>query len=228
MMKQDKQWNENDLYRAIGDIDDRFIAEAAEYRRAKTNIPAFYRRAIAVAAALLVVCTALLRILPKHPPSGDSNDDGDTLPPLISLGYEWTATADYRENTAFLTAIGNLTSTLPATTTAPSLYDGQTKIIWMDSGGAYYTLVLEEITAQQKKRMLSMLETISPAKAITAVEDSPPCSVWIALGDGTAVSPYLPYTAGTISYGVLADYAPEYLPAEDLMRLLCTLIEAES
>ena len=228
MSQQDKRWNENDLFRAIGDIDDRFITEAAEYRRAKPNLPAIYRRVIAVAAALLVVCAALLRIPQKNPPSGDSNTDGDTHPPLINLGYEWTATASYRENTAFLTAIGNLTSTLPATTTAPPLYDGQAKIIWMDAGGAYYTLVLEEITEQQKKRILSMLETTAPEKAITTSEDAPPCSVWIALGDGTAVSPYLPYTAGTISYGTLADYAPEYLPAEDLMRLLCALIEAES
>ena len=228
MSQQDKRWNENDLFRAIGDIDDRFITEAAEYRRARSTAPAIYRRVIAVAAALLVVCAALLRIPQKNPPSGDSNTDGDTHPPLINLGYEWTATADYRENTAFLTAIGNLTSTLPASATAPSLHDGLSKIIWMDSGGAYYTLVLEEITTQQKNAILSMLETKAPEKAISYTEDAPPCSVWLSFGDGTAFSPYLPYAEGTKSYGTISDYAPEYLPAEDLMRLLCTLIEAES
>ena len=228
MMKQNQPWNENDLYRAIGDIDDRFIAEAADYRRAKQNRPAIYRRIAAVAAALLIVSAALLRIPQKNPQGNDGGGDSETRPPIINLGYEWTATASYRENTAFLTAIGNLTATLPASATVPSLHDGLTKIIWTDDSGAYYTLVLEEITERQKKEILSMLETKAPEKAITTAEDAPPCSVWIALGDGTALSPYLPYTAGTISYGTPSDYAPEYLPAEDLMRLLCALIDAES
>ena len=212
---------EEALFRAVGKIDDRFVSEAMEYRapRKKAKVLPWVTSLSSVAAAILAFAITLpLLMNPKAPSEED--------PPLsdISTAVLWSVAEAHTSNRALLLCLSELKAETKPLEEPPALTVGEAQIIWKDeSDGTYYAVSLKGVSKQRRLELLELLEK-APAAKVDAESETPPYSLWIDLGDGTAYSPYLPATSGTAFYGAPADYAPEQLPAEALAAFLEALL----
>lgn len=227
-MNQDRNENRDlrggeRLYRVIGEIDDRFVAEAITYRaKTKRSRPAL-RVLTAIAACLAIVL--LIRLAPEILLRGDVK--GPT--PDVNAAV-WAPTEGYDANASLLSTLASLSTDENRTVraTAPK-DDGKVRIVWEErKTGNRYEIVLDRAAQYEIDRLATLIEQSRPAASLGADADPAPFSVWISTGSGTAVSPYLAYTDGNVFYGSYADYAPEYLPAESFAAYLEELLSAES
>lgn len=215
--------NAEGLYRALGSIDDCFVAEAIGYRREQRKkartLPR--PRVIATAVAALLVLTVAVGLFSRHL----LPDAGGDPPPSGDASVLWSATAGFDENAALLTCLSESRTQVLGQTEKPTLRGGEISIIWRDEeSGTYYSVTLDGLSTGKRERLEQLLE--DPAASLVMQGESPaPFSLWITSGDGTAVSPYLAASSGNVSYGVPSDYVPEQLPSEALAEFLTDLIE---
>lgn len=231
-----RSFTEEDLYRSIGEIDDRLVSEALDYEPKRRVLPRPFLPIVSTVAAALIVAVLALRLLPFID-LGVGDSPIDSGEPPVSTGTPqlpnetekdeiplWSVAKDHRENLAFLSALDGLTESATPLTEAPSLKDGEAKLILRDDrDGTYYEILLEDAFDHSSEQLLELLAD-DPALSVPHGCTPPPFSVWITLGDGVAISPYLTYGSGNLFYGTLDDYVPEHLPSEDLAAFLTDLI----
>lgn len=218
------------LYSIIGQIDDRFVSEAIEYtakRKKPARILSLLPMAATLVAALLVVTVAIGVFTGPIMQNGNgSPSNGGAETNADGNGEVFWATAEgYDANTALLSCLAQSRTAASASETAPAITDGKFKIVWRDeTDGVYYTVTVDFLSSKKRAELYALIDRAAAAK-VEPNSDSPPFSLWIVTGDGYALSPYLPKSAGTVSCGVLGDYAPEQLPSEAFAAFLAELIE---
>lgn len=218
-MNHDKKpLSERQIYRAIGDIDDRFVDEALSYRAPKARQRSFRIGTLTAVAAAILLCAIVFSLLPD-PNMGDA--PGGEQP---GTSVSWSVSESYTANASLLSCLGELSATVPSSKTAPVL-DGTVKIIWKDEAtGTYYEVALTEATQGELSRLSTLMKRDASAASVSAGSEAPPYSVWIATSDGYAISPYLPFRDGTVFLGAPDDYAPEILPTESFASFIEALL----
>lgn len=198
------------LFRAIGEIDDRLVQEAACYRPRQL---AFSR--VMLVAACLVLSTVLAVgafVLTNRRDKGEDigalgtppTSESPALPALDTLLLDQRDTANY---------------TTVASEEELDLFSGEVRVVWQyaDSDTLCVSRVLTEREVGTLTRQLE--------KGASVGESSPAlsCKVWIALGDGTVVSPYLKPSAGNCGID-LFDYNAELLPSNDFITCISEIL----
>lgn len=184
------------LYEEIGGVSERYLQEASNYRPQKRY--GLWRVALIAAAVSLVVAMVLgtlalsmgliLLGLPDHEPEQPAQQP------------------EYKTVAAMESAMQERQGTLPGLESEELAYfDGAYKLIWCESGSdAYYSVSLSE---GELGYLLALMQ--SPREAFTERSEQPDMQLWICLGDGVVISPYLKNTAGNTGHGEVFDYHPE-------------------
>lgn len=196
-MKHDKTEKALYLFREIGGIDERLIHEAIFYRPKKSALP----RVLLVAAALslsLVLAVGAFLITMQTQKGHSSNDaitpptDQNEVPPTLD---SILLSQSDKQNAVASDAI--------------EFFGGNAYVVWQrtDSNEIY---VSRALTSHEVKRLTSEIANGTP---IQESEAEPLCRVWILLGDGSTVSPYLEPSNGNVGAAELFDYHAELIPS---------------
>lgn len=199
------------LYDELGNIDEKYIAEAQNYRTRRHT----RAKSVLLAAAACLLLVALTALLPLARPGNESGNNpqkpGDYASPSDTAPL----------NPAPITLSDALISCRThesgaAKTGMPDLFDGKARLIWKyaDSEDVYYITLTDT--------QLNRLGGSTGGRQISG--DGGDASVWIAYGNGTVISPCLKPSAGNIGYGALFDYSPELEPDIAYTAYVCGII----
>lgn len=213
-MKQQTQRRAQQLFDAIGGIDDRFLAEAIAAQK-KRRRAGYLLRVLAVAASLALVVGIglaggrLLRgfFFPKRDPSPSQ---GHTSPSDFSALLLACAESDaFREQSAAL----------------PLAADGDMRIV-VGARGSDRFMVSRALTAAERTVVLHETESAKRQSVYLPTGESGETQyrIWVVDARGAVWSPALTYSGGNVTCGTVYDYDPERLPSEAFQNLLSDLI----
>lgn len=205
-MKNEKIKKANALLDAIGEIDDIYLSEALSYRR-KRGIGS---RVLVIAATLTLSLILLVSaVISSRFASGSESDE---VPPYNA---EQTSGLD-----SFMIGINDREAFAYVEEESELPYrDGNAYIVWQYSGeNRYY--ISEELSYTE----ISYLKTqIGSGEEVGGNSPELECKVWILLGDGRVVSPYLKASTGNISNEIF-DYEAEIDPNEGLVNKISAIL----
>ena len=200
------------LYEAIGEIDDRYIAEAGRPFRKKRSASVFTRIAIAAALVLVIVLSgiAFFASVRSLAPSCDKEGEG-------SYGMNDSAaetSAPDKDSYSDIKLIGCVSE-------EEIDFFGSTALVIIRRKGEQDFTVIEV----SKSRLNGLAESIGENELDGAGADSE-IYVWLCEGDGTVFSPYLRRSPGNVGYGSLFEYSPEISPSEQFLNYLNGIISS--
>ena len=200
-MNIEKRIKAEKLLYTIGEIDDSLLEEAIAYRPRKR----IRSRILVLAATVAVIFTVAVgsALISSIVNSFDKEEaipeqEAPTVPPTIDSLLEGARDGEKFDYVS-------LESDLP-------YIDSSAHIVWQYSGDdGYY--VSDALTDSELDRLIYQLGSGEEVGA-----DSPriECMVWVLLGDGRVISPYLKASAGNISNGIF-DYEAEIVPNESIV-----------
>lgn len=193
------------LFSEIGGIDERLLYEAEVYAPKHRVMP----RILLVAACLIltvslclgsvvVASRAIDRILPMlQDVTKPDNDFPETSSPKtldeVLLLSQNTAAYDRIRAEEF------------------DFYDGKARLVWQ-YGDSQEVCVSRALTSTELARLE---REAGRSQNVGEVSPTLTCRVWISLGDGTVVSPYLKLTEGNVGVAQFFDYDVELMPTEE-------------
>lgn len=201
------------LFDEIGGVDDRFIAEAGRFMNfsapAKPRTGRTYRGLALIAACLLIFCMVdgMVLFFRLGNGFGIGADEKEEEPIAESLTVEGVLL----ESTGYqnLSSAGEL-----------DFYDGDARLVWQKAGEESVS-VSRALTQAEINRLFDL---ISLGTDVGESSPEPEVRLWILLGDGRVVTPFLKPSAGTVGNAELFDYnAERELPeqfAGDLYSIL--------
>lgn len=222
MTNEQKRMSAERLFDAIGMIDDRYIAEAdSAYIPAKrTNI---WKKAILAAVAVTLALSVMIGSFLVASFVGGYLFIDKVFDALITNKDESDLDAPSATLSEKLVSIKDKTEDMRVSEDSIDLFSGSSMVIWKYSDEADYRVSLisdNELVTLQGKLERNRGESIDSSMPTDTQIDG----VWIALGDGRVISPYLEQTAGNVGYGQIFDYTPEYEPSDDFAEYLCDSI----
>lgn len=210
-MKQQTDWRAQNLFDAIGGIDDRFLAEAIAAQK-KRRKPKSLLRVLAVAASLALVVGIglaggrLLRgiLFPSREPTPDASPNAPA--DFSALLLACTESGAFREQSAAL----------------PLSADGSMRIIVGERDGDKLWVSRALTATEQTTVSREVAGAKQQGTYQTAETDG--YLIWVADENGAIWSPALTYSGGNVTYGTVYDYDPERLPSQAFRNLLSDLI----
>ena len=206
----------NRLFDAIGEIEDRWIAEAETVYTPERRF-CFGRRSLIVAATLALVTVSTLGVLVANRSMDKGAPEAESPVTEQAIGTVGTLS----ERMALLKA---QTVTLRVNPAELDLFDGSARIVWKYRDEADYRA--RAITQRELSQLLDAMErnpgsSVAPSDSVgmDALE-----GVWIAYGNGTVISPCLKTGDGNEGFGELFAYEPELEPSEEFADTLCGII----
>ena len=215
-MKQvDRIWAANRLFDAMGEIDDRWIAEAERAYTPARGLR-FGRRSLIVAVTLCLVTVSVLGVLVANR-SKDASPEAEH--PAMDEDVGTVATFSER-----MSQLKGQTTTLRVSTEELDLFSGSAQVIWKYRDETDYRA--KAITRNELDLLLDVMDQ-NEGTSVGAT-DTPSTDllegVWIAYGDGTVISPCLKLSDGNVGYGDLFAYEPELEPSDVFVNTLCGII----
>ncbi|MBQ8309730.1 MAG: hypothetical protein IJX80_01795 [Clostridia bacterium] len=201
------------LFDEIGGVDERMLTEAMEYRSAKRSAKVL-RTLTAIACALLVTVTGVSVILTNW--RGWFVVDGTDSGPSDGAFPSWsTHTLD-----ALLQNARGEASYMLLSSTSDVTYFGEAYLLWQyeDDGAVYQSRAL---TGEELGRLCTL---IADGKAVGDTSPAQFTRVWLTLGNGDVLTPYLPTTPGNISATVF-DYEAELIPSDELISCISDILK---
>lgn len=198
------------LFDAIGQLDDRMIAEASLPPKKKSF--SFYR--VVTVTASFLVCVGILAGASVMLSRGglDAENEAPDMAETVSLSLADSLMLKRGSASVLKVAADDL-----------DLFGGKMSIIFKFSDESDYRVVSVSSlrAAELKKELLRDDE----GKKLSPEESSAvPVSLWVCDGAGEVMSPYLEKSEGNVGYGRLFEYSPEIEPSEDLSELIIDLI----
>lgn len=190
------------LLREIGEVDDRLLAEAIEYRSRNKERPIYKWGAIAA-------CLALVFIIAVAGPLTRANSEADNEINMDQSSEYLSLDALLLDSVGYYSSVQN---------TDALSYNGTAALVWQDTeSGELYSCYLSQ----------SQLEKLSHAmgKGAEVGVESPAiaCKVWVLDGNGGVRSPYLKNNEGNKGCTIF-DYEAEILPSEELIRYIAEIL----
>ncbi len=209
------------LFSAIGEVDDALINEATEWHRAPKHHP-FLSRTLPIAASIVLVAgLAMGGILSKLVPLWKDNAAGDSGAPGQSdlvggdaLGSFLTASRATLRYEA-LSGAAELAS-------SPEAFWKGARLAWQYEGED--TVYLSRRLTKNEVNKLTALSQNGNALPV-GEESTLPCKLWILLGDGTVITPYLKSSYGNIGAATLFDYSAELIPSDEFASCVSQILQ---
>lgn len=185
------------LFSELSGISDVYINEAMSVRKRRSRFrsPKFLGIAASVAAALVLII-----LVPTFFLLSDS---------LKSSG------------TSFQLSISGVSGETVAEASDIEFFDGEVKLI-ISEGEGFRTALLPGASPERIIKLMSSGNLGQLQKSEDGQTEIP--KVWLSLGDGRVISPYLEYSPGNIGAGVLFDYDPEGEPPKKLTEYISGLL----
>lgn len=207
-MKNEKLKKADLILDAIGEIDDEYLAAALSYKRKRGVGSRLLIIAATLAMSLTLIVGAVIgaRLVSKNDmeaeaPNAENVADGDRLSSvMLSLANKESFTHVESE------------TELPYT-------DGNAYIVWQYEGESGYYLS-EALSYREIDYLKSQ---IGRGEDVGGKSPTLECKMWILLGDGRVVSPYLKVTLGNISNAVF-DYEAEITPEDGLVEKIAAIL----
>lgn len=213
------------IFDSIGEIDDRFIAEAATAYVPKRN-KIIFRSVIIAAASVTLLITVLLSSLAVGMLVSNffAGDDGGVADEKFeNLQGDADMESAVQTLDSRLCHMRDETKSLSVSKESIDLFSGNGLIIWKYSDEENYRVYT--LSEKELSDVTDMLDSDEGTPIDPSVPtDSEIEGVWIATGDGRVVSPYLAKAEGNVSYGKIFEYEPEYEPSPEFSELLCDVI----
>lgn len=209
------------LFSEMNGIDEVLLQQAIlPYASARAVRMARMRRVVLLAAALTLVAAILIGTVAVAYLRDKEEESGREQSGVESTVWEDAAQQNPdRLGDVLLRAESN-TSVERLSAEEIDLFDGTVKIIWQAADEVdYHVCTLQSVTAQ--KRLIRTLQKRGETVENGAKESQ---KVWISMGDGKVVSPYLAISEGNVGYGVLFDYEIEVMPDGALIETVEDLI----
>ena len=195
---RDRKGKVEKLLSEIGEIDDRLLCEAVNYKPSRMRS---YR--LGLIAACLVLACFLAIAMPFIRAALDVNTNGDgepntvTLDGALSLGREHATRYESFESLS---------------------YFGSPSLVWQD--GESGDIFVCELSASQLERLQNEL---GRGRNVGGMSISLDCKVWVLDGKGSVRSPYLKKTLGNEGIA-LFDYEPEIIPSEKFIECVSEIL----
>ena len=208
-MKNEKLKKADLLLDAIGEIDDAYLAAALSYKR-KRGVGT---RLLIIAATLamsftLIVCVVIgARLVSKNDMGSEAAPNAENVADKDRLSYVMLSLSDKEGFTHVESE-----SDLPYT-------KGEAYIVWQYVGESGYYLS----RALSYSELEHIKSQIGRGGQVGGKSPRLECKMWILLGDGRVVSPYLKVTAGNISNAVF-DYEAEITPEDSLVDRIAAIL----
>ena len=196
------------LFRAIGGIDDRFLQEALCYRALRRSTVS---RVMTLAACLsLVLALSVGAFLLTNRRDSVGPDDA---PPAAEVP------AGAALDRLLLDQRDTVSHTTLSSPEELDLFSGQARVVWQyaDSSEICVSRALTE------REVATLRAHLGNGTSVGDASPSLSCSVWIALGDGTVVTPYLKSSAGNTGTE-LFDYNAEILPTQGFISCISEIL----
>ncbi len=197
------------LFREIGEVDDALVQEALAYRPKRTA----FERILMVAACLtlsLMLCFGVLLISLR---SKDApNDQGK--PPLED-GH-----VAYSLDQLLLAQADSGSYTVLQSVEKAEFFGGRGYIVWQyaDSNELFVSRALSDA------ELLRLTDTVGKGASVGEQSPALSCRVWLILGNGEVISPYLKESCGNRGYAELFDYDVEVLPTDEFIACVSDIL----
>ena len=213
MRQVDKLWKANQLFDAMGEIEDRWIAEA-ETPYAHVRGIRFGRRSLILAVTLGLVAVSTLGIMV-------ANRSRDEAPEAMDPGENIETGASYTLSER-MSQLKGQTATLRVSREELNLFSGTPQVIWKYRDESEYRA--KSLSHGQVNQLMAAIE-LNPGTEVEANDvESDLEGVWLVGSDGTVISPCLKRSDGNVGYGELFDYEPELEPSDVFVNTLCGII----
>ena len=195
------------LFRAIGEIDDRLVQEAAFYRPHRSALSRVMLIAACLSLSLVLSVGAFLLTNRRDFVKDESTPPTSETPAVANLDL---LLLDCRDSMRYTTV---------SSADEIDLFGGEVRVVWQYADSD--TLCVSRALSDRESATL----TAHLGSGTNVGEDSPTlaCKVWIALGDGTVVSPYLRSSAGNTDMA-LFDYNAEILPTQGFISCISEIL----
>lgn len=186
------------LLDGIGEIDERLIFEAQFWRPQRSS----FKKPLLVAASLIVAFTLIF---------GSMSDllFGDFTAPSTEQTLD-SLLVDSRDKNTYTTCSRDEISYL----------DGNAYVVWQYSDSEEYC-VSDRLS---KTELTAIKRELGHGTEVGNSSPSLDCKVWLIMGDGSVVSPYLKLDSGNVGSEVF-DYEAEIYPTDDLISCISGIIE---
>lgn len=210
-MERMKQKKAEYLLGELGNINDRFLCEAMEWQASgKSTVSRRPIRVLLIAATLAMalvislVGTVSMLLRRGEAPKPDNPPALDEVQTLSQLLLACTESDSFKQSTV----------------EEIDFFDGTVRLTVQDrSTGTLY--VSRSLTSGEQA---SLSRDLSAQKQRATAEASAEYLVWITLGNGDVLSPYLAHSAGNVGAATLFDYEAEYVPTQEFNDLLGALL----
>lgn len=200
------------LYEEIGGVSERYLQEASNYRAKRRS--GFWRVALIAAAIMLSLAVVLstlafsvglilvdfLRTEQPDPP--EQQPEYNTVAAMESVLLK-------RQGSLPVHSDGEL-----------GYFDGDYKLIWSESDSDQYYSV--RLSKNELGQLLYLMQ--KPRADFTESSEQPTLQIWICLGDGIVISPYLKNTAGNTGHGEVFHYDPELEMTPELAAFIADCV----
>ena len=217
-MNQEQKWRcAQHLFDSIGQIEDRYVAEAeTSYRRAGIG---FSRRWVAVAASLTLLVGMTTALLVGNWVGNKSLTENEAALDGFELMDQEIGTVS--SLSARLENLRPQTEESRVSAEELDLFDGTARVIWQYADEDGYRV--QALTQTELNGLTAQLTKHEGEPVTKATPGSGP-RIWIAMGDGTVITPCLTQSAGNVGYGTLFSYEPELEPSPAFSDLLCDIL----
>lgn len=214
-MSRDSRRRAEDLFAAMGGIEDRFLGEAIAAQTAQKRRRKHPWRILSIAAsALLAVSLAVFAgisigrgMRPGH--GTDAKDPPHTEPQTFSaLLLSCTESASFEKRT-------DTRGSVPA--------DGTVRLVIGERGGGALW-ISRPLTASERVTVMTEAVRAMRQDSFEPASDSPLC-VWLVSEKGEVWSPEVTYSCGNVTFGTIYDYNSERLPGTAFQNLLAGLAD---
>ena len=206
-MKHQQKHRAERLLDAIGEIDDCFLDEAVRYRSTRPAPRHTLRNFAAVAAIAAILLIAVMgpisAVLDSLRGIGDSINKNEEAPPPA--------------NEHLLAGCAQSPSFTLSAAEEIDFFDGTVRLT-VENRQTGELFVSRPLTQAQQ---LTLSREFTATGRQVAPSDTPSdYRVWVLLGDGSVVTPYLNPTAGNVGTATLFDYEDERIPTEYFTKLI--------
>ena len=198
------------LFRELGEVDDALLQEAITYRPQRSAFP----RVLMVAACLtlsFLLCFGVLLISlrtkggannPEQPSAEDIANNASSLDQLLLAQAD---TDCY---------------TLLQSVDQADFFGGKGYVVWQYADSTELC-VSRALTDAELRRLTS-----TAGKGRSVGEQSPTlsCRVWLILGNGEVITPYLKESSGNRGYAELFDYDVELMPSDEFISCVSDIL----
>jgi hypothetical protein len=191
----------------IGNVSDAFLQETMQYRRSAPNV---WRILTAIACSLLIAVIGIGTL---------GHLAGSNETPQFPQN---TPSDAYASLDAYLCGERDTLKCEPLSHGVPSstYFEEPRLILQYEDGAILQSRALTPYEVTHIQRLI--------AKGTSVGDTSPKlaCRVWMTMGDGTVISPYLKPSPGNVGNAMLFDYDAELLPSEELISYLSDILNS--